>query len=185
MCPGLLHVYRTLPAQFPLQQTWSLRPNKLSSLYSKMANPAIRWHPRCMSTILQLEDYSPNSTAPSPGSVNQAYCSPHARHLFARKVTSGVADNAPQLKRLLDLNVMTQAIRNMLKRDRLKSSVKKKKPFLSSTHGKAHLEFALEHQHWTLDDWARVIWSDETKVNRLGSDGRLWVWKWFGLALTE
>ena len=73
----------------------------------------------------------------------------------------------------------------MLKREGLKSAVKKKKPFLSSTHRKAHLEFALEYQYWTLDDWARVIWSDETKVNRLGSDGRLWVWKQPGSALTE
>ena len=39
------------------------------------------------------------------------------------------------------------------------------------------MEFALEHQHWTLDDWRRVIWSDETKINRVGSDGRVWGWK--------
>jgi len=73
----------------------------------------------------------------------------------------------------------------MLKREGLKSAVKRKRPFLSNAHKRACLEFALEHQHWTLDDWARVIWSDETKINRLGSDGRLWVWKRPGSALTE
>ncbi|KAI8086797.1 uncharacterized protein BX664DRAFT_387161 [Halteromyces radiatus] len=26
-------------------------------------------------------------------------------------------------------------------------------------------------QHWTVEDWRRVIFSDETKINRLGSDG--------------
>jgi transposase len=25
--------------------------------------------------------------------------------------------------------------------------------------------------------WKEVIWSDETKINRLGSDGREWIWK--------
>lgn len=47
------------------------------------------------------------------------------------------------------------------------------------------MEFALEHQHWTLKDWNRVVWSDETKINRLGSDGRAWVWKKGGSALTD
>jgi hypothetical protein len=46
--------------------------------------------------------------------------------------------------------------------------------FKSLWEGRA--DFALEHQHWTMDDWKRVVWSDETKINRLGSDGRLWVW---------
>ena len=28
-----------------------------------------------------------------------------------------------------------------------------------------------------MEDWKRVVWSDETKINHLGSDGRSWVWK--------
>ena len=28
-----------------------------------------------------------------------------------------------------------------------------------------------------MEDWKRVVWSDETKINHLGSDGRKWVWK--------
>ena len=39
---------------------------------------------------------------------------------------------------------------------------------------KKQLEFAKIHQHWTIDDWNRVIWSDETKLNRFGSDRGLW-----------
>jgi len=30
---------------------------------------------------------------------------------------------------------------------------------------------------WTVEDWKQVIWSDETKINRFGSDGRKWCWK--------
>ena len=33
------------------------------------------------------------------------------------------------------------------------------------------------HQHWTISDWNRIIWSDETNIDRFGSDGRLWCWK--------
>jgi len=31
----------------------------------------------------------------------------------------------------------------------------------------------------------RVIWSDRTKINRLGSDGRKWAWKKSGESLSE
>jgi len=85
----------------------------------------------------------------------------------------------------LDLSVTTQTIRNTLRKSGLKAAVKQKKPFLSKAHQRRRLEFALEHQHWTLDDWSRVVWSDETKINRLGSDGRAWVWKKPGSALRE
>jgi hypothetical protein len=43
----------------------------------------------------------------------------------------------------------------------------------------------LAHQNWTLEDWKQVIWSDETKINRLGSDGRKWAWKKAGEGLTD
>jgi transposase len=41
------------------------------------------------------------------------------------------------------------------------------------------------HIHWTADDWKRVVYTDETKVNRLGSDGRKWVWKMPGEGLSD
>ena len=47
------------------------------------------------------------------------------------------------------------------------------------------MDFALAHQHWTIEDWKRVVWSDETKINRLGSDGRKWVWKKAGEGLND
>ncbi len=55
--------------------------------------------------------------------------------------------------------------------------MKKKKPRLAPRHMKQRLEFALRHQHWTEADWKQVVWSDETKINCLGSDGCKWVWR--------
>ena len=65
----------------------------------------------------------------------------------------------------------------------IKAIVKKKKPTLSKKNQAACFYFAESHQYWTVDDWKRVVWSDETKINRLGSDGRLWVWKMPGESL--
>ena len=28
-----------------------------------------------------------------------------------------------------------------------------------------------------MEDWKRVLWSDETKLNHIGSDGKVYVWK--------
>jgi hypothetical protein len=36
-----------------------------------------------------------------------------------------------------------------------------------------------------VEDWKRVVWSDETKINRLGSDGRKWAWKKAGEGLSN
>ncbi|KAG0734448.1 hypothetical protein G6F23_012387 [Rhizopus arrhizus] len=39
------------------------------------------------------------------------------------------------------------------------------------------LQWAKSHQRWTVDDWKRVIFSDETKINRFGSGGKAYTWK--------
>ncbi len=73
--------------------------------------------------------------------------------------------------------VCKSTVHQVLKDSGLKVSVKKKKPKLSTCHMKQGMEFALQHQHWTKDDWNKVIWSDETKTNRLGYDRCKWVWE--------
>ena len=47
------------------------------------------------------------------------------------------------------------------------------------------MDFAIRHKDWTLGDRKRVVWSDETKINRLGSDGRKWAWKRAGERLND
>ena len=59
----------------------------------------------------------------------------------------------------------------------MKTVVKSKCPLLTAKHCKAHLDFAYAHKDWTTEDWKKVIWSDETKINCLGLDGYKWVWK--------
>jgi hypothetical protein len=45
---------------------------------------------------------------------------------------------------------------------------------MSAKHVKEKLEFAKMHKDWTVRDWKRVVFSDETKINRLCSDGISW-----------
>ena len=47
---------------------------------------------------------------------------------------------------------------------------------LKKTHRQRQLEFAQQHENWTVDDWKKVLQSDKTKMNRIGSDGKVYVW---------
>ena len=63
-----------------------------------------------------------------------------------------------------------------LQKNGLKSNEKQVKPKLSFKNIKEHLSFANIYKDWTVEDWKKVIWSDETKINRFCSDGRSWYW---------
>ena len=108
---------------------------------------------------------------------------------LARMVASGKADNAVQLthalKETTNITLSTQTVHHALKEAGIKAATKKKKPRLMPRHICQHLDFATKYQHWTTEDWKRVVWSDETKINRLGSDGHEWVWKRPGGVMTE
>jgi len=100
---------------------------------------------------------------------------------IVRTITSGNANNAAQLaqelKKSTTINVSAYTIRRTLKGAGLRAITKKKKPRLSPRHIRQRLDFAIHHQYWTLEDWKHIIWSDETKINRLESNGRKWAWK--------
>ena len=109
----------------------------------------------------------------------------HAVHL----ITTRRAENAVQVTKTLR-NVINQSLSLStvclhLKKTGMKAVVKKKRPLLSVKHCKSCLDFAHAHKDWTVEDWKRVIWSNETKINCLGSDGRKWVWKRPGEGLND
>ena len=52
-------------------------------------------------------------------------------------------------------------------------------------HRNKHLNFALKYKEWTVEDRKRVIWLDKTKINRIVSYERQWVWKNTGEGLIE
>ena len=70
-----------------------------------------------------------------------------------------------------------QTVRNELKEAGFRSATMKKVPMLKWSHCQHCLKFAQYHKNWTLKDWKRVLWTDETKVNKIGSDGKVYLWK--------
>ena len=111
-------------------------------------------------------------------------------HHAACLVTSKKAETTSQVTRLLQ-NIINQSLSTQTVQRHLKDTagmkpvVIQKKPLLKPCHQREHLDFAIAHKDWTVEDWKRVVWSDETKVNRLGSDGRKWAWKRPGEGLSD
>ena len=81
--------------------------------------------------------------------------------------------------------VHAQTIRNLLKDNNFDSRIKRPALPLTPARKKARLAFANKYKHWTKEDWKRVIFSDETKIYRLGSDGKQWTWVQRGQALRD
>jgi transposase len=103
------------------------------------------------------------------------------KHYCVRQITMGGKETAVDVKRSLEndigVSVCNNTVRNVLRDMGIGSIVKPKKPYLSPKNVKERLAWARAHVDWTLDDWRRVVWSDETKINRFGSDGHRYAWK--------
>ncbi|GFV58510.1 HTH_Tnp_Tc3_2 domain-containing protein [Trichonephila clavipes] len=49
-------------------------------------------------------------------------------------------------------------------------------PLLNARLRAARLAWAREHRDWSVEDWKRVAWSDESQFRLLNADGRLIIW---------
>ena len=131
--------------------------------------------------------YCPNLPKPSggcPSKLNSTNTR-HALHLITSQKAENAVEVTRTLKTITNQPLSTQTVRQHLRVAGMKAVVKKKRPLLKKRHKLDRFAFAVKHKHWTIEDWKRVVWSDETKINRLGSDGRKWVWKKPGESLSD
>jgi len=50
------------------------------------------------------------------------------------------------------------------------------KPYITECNAKRQMQRCKARHHWTLEQWRRVFWSDESRFFFWQSDGRFWVW---------
>jgi transposase len=126
----------------------------------------------------------PKSTGGRPSKLKPVdVC--HALNLITSQRAETAVEVTRTLRNISNQPLSSQTVRRHLKTIGMKAVTKKKRPLLKKCHRQARLDFALTHKDWTVEDWKRVVWSDETKVNRLGSDGKKWVWKKKGEGLSD
>lgn len=94
--------------------------------------------------------------------------------IINKKVLTGHCKTGKDVHKQLQqqgVRISYQSTLNNLRKIGIRPRKKVKKPFLSRKHKLARLQWAKMHKHWTVDDWKRVIFSDETKINLWNSDG--------------
>ncbi|KAI4902240.1 hypothetical protein NFI96_015028 [Prochilodus magdalenae] len=121
----------------------------------------------------KITDNLPRSGAPCK-------ITPRGASVILRKVR-----NEPRITRqdlVNDLNragttVSKKTISNTLRRQGLKSCSARKVPFLKPTHVKSRLKFANDHLNDPEEEWEKVMWSDETKIELFGLNSTRHVWR--------
>uniref|UniRef100_A0A914CY64 Transposase Tc1-like domain-containing protein n=1 Tax=Acrobeloides nanus TaxID=290746 RepID=A0A914CY64_9BILA len=71
----------------------------------------------------------------------------------------------------LGVNIKIRTTRNILLHAGLPGRKPAKKPWISKNNRSARLKFTKDHKDWTVEQWKRIFYSDETKNNLFGYDG--------------
>jgi len=51
------------------------------------------------------------------------------------------------------------------------------KPYITKCNAKRRMQRCKARRHWTLEQWRRVLWSDESRFPIWQPDGGVWVWR--------
>lgn len=99
----------------------------------------------------------------------------HHDRLLVRLCKSDPRLSAVQLNGIMaksyQLKCSVSTIKSRLRSHNLFGRRPVKKPLISSKNRIARLKFAKAHLHWTVKDWSKVLWTDESKFMMFGSDG--------------
>ena len=77
---------------------------------------------------------------------------------FTRRVT------LTRLKEIFHLNVHENTIRNALQEIDYYHRIARHHPYLNKHDRKRRLKFARDHKDWTMEDWTRMLFSDEMAI---------------------
>ena len=88
-----------------------------------------------------------------------------------RRLTAAEVRREAQLQCKLSI----RSIRHRLTKMGLFGRSAAKKPMVSRQNRSLRVQFAQKYSHWTAKEWQRVVFTDESKFNRIQSDGRTFV----------
>ncbi|KAK6310868.1 hypothetical protein J4Q44_G00189230 [Coregonus suidteri] len=119
-------------------------------------------------------------TVNHPRSGAPCKISPRGASMIMRKVRdqprTTQQDLVNDLKRA-GTTVSKKTISNTLRRHGLKSCSARKVPLLKPAHVQARLKFANDHLDDPEEEWEKVMWSDETKIELFGLNSTCRVWR--------
>lgn len=103
----------------------------------------------------------------------------------ARMLAKTEAANATEVVQKRFPAVSRHTIARRLKEYGLVCRVRRSRPYISPANREKRRLWAIQHVSWTVDDWKRVGFSDESKFLLFKSDGRQYCWMQPGQALDD
>lgn len=86
---------------------------------------------------------------------------------------------APEVRSQFNSNrnrsVSVTTVKRRLRAAGLMGRVAVRKPLLRQQNRRKRLQWAKAHKNWTLEDWTKVLWTDESKYEVFGSRRRIFV----------
>ena len=76
-----------------------------------------------------------------------------------------------------EMGTSSSTLSRQLKQLGYKKVKKTTKPGLTEAMRRSRLNWCLEHQHWTIEDWKKVIFTDETSIVLGQQRGRRRIWR--------
>ena len=73
--------------------------------------------------------------------------------------------------------ISQQTVRRRLHEVGFKGRVARKKPYVDKTNRIERIQYAKKYREQPLCFWDQVLWTDESKFNLFGSNGRVMVWR--------
>ena len=105
----------------------------------------------------------------------------HLDRIIQRKVKVDRRKSASSVKidieSELGITISEQTVRRRLHEIDLKGRVTRKKPYVNKVNRGKRLEYAKTYREKPLGSWDNVLWTDESKFNLFGSDGKVMVWR--------
>ena len=109
------------------------------------------------------------------------------RPLITTKEQDDTLGPATELLPSIEMNDLHRAIMPQVKHSTFYSRMSKQKlwkhvrrqcPLLTDENAAQRLQWALQHQHYTRDDWAKVWWSDECSIERSSGKKQEWIFRY-------
>jgi transposase len=100
----------------------------------------------------------------------------HLKLNLKRGILKTAVDATKEANTMLEEPVSRQTVCRRLVEVQMKFKRKRKQPLLRPRHKADRMKFVRKYNQWTHLDWKRVIFTDESKINRICSDGLQGVW---------
>ena len=145
--------------------------SKLGTMSSRQIAVQVGVSPSSVQRVLKRSPHITNVKAGRKEKLDD-----RQKRALTRYISKNPTSSAETAKRVLNFPCSAQTVRRMLHKSQFAIIKMIKEKGLSKKNQEIRVNFARDHVAW-IDDWQRVIFSDEKKWNLTGPDGwaRMWV----------